>query len=318
MKSALKPKHTVLAVDDDEINLEILLKTAKDAGYNVQPFSSSEAAWAYLCKNPKAVDIALLDRMMPGVSGMELLGCMKRNHVLKHIPVILQTGDVGSEQMRQGLENGAYYYLTKPFQPEILVAILKAAENECNLREELVAQANAEHGKFLNLLNDGEFIIHNIAEARLLATSLSALSATPYLTARGLMELFFNAIEHGNLEVGFKKKHDCLVNNNWPQELAARLGKFQGRRVRVLTQRSGTAFHISVIDQGKGFAWQQYVSPNAAIQLNQPNGRGIAIANRVLGNLHYNPAGNEAYCSIGRESHLSSSVNQIAGLSATQ
>ncbi len=306
MKPSTKPRRTILAVDDDEVNLTILAKTAEDAGYNVRPFLSSEAAWTYLVKHPKEIDIAVLDKMMPGVSGLELMVCIKRNPTLKYIPVILQTGDVGLSQMREGLESGAYYYLTKPFHPEIFTAILKAAESECMLREELLAQEGLGRSKFLGMLQEGEFSLRSIADARLLAVTLAQASPVPDLTARGLSELLFNAIEHGNLEIGGKKKAECLMNNTWRQELGARLSdaRLQGRKVKVQTHREHSALCIVITDQGKGFNWQDYMQPGASTKLNQPSGRGIAIANLVLSRLRYNSEGNEVSFAIGEANDL--------------
>jgi CheY-like chemotaxis protein len=257
-------------------------------------------------KHPKEIDIAVLDKMMPDVSGLELMGCIKRNPTLKYIPVILQTGDVGTAQMREGLEGGAYYYLTKPFHPEVFTAILKAAENECILREELLAQEGLGRSKFLNMLQEGEFHLRTIAEARLLAATLAQLSPVPDLTARGLCELLFNAIEHGNLEIGSKTKSECLVNNTWRQELAKRLSdhKLQNRRVKVQTHKDLNVFHIVITDQGKGFNWHDYLQASTPANLNQPSGRGIAIAHLVLNKMHYNAEGNEVSFTIGEASNV--------------
>src|SRR5438046_135725 len=94
-------RRTVLAVDDDEINLMILIKNAQEAGYVVKSFTSGEAAWDYITNHPQDVDLALLDKMMPGMSGLELLSRIKADNALKHIPVIIQTGDAGVIQMRE-------------------------------------------------------------------------------------------------------------------------------------------------------------------------------------------------------------------------
>ncbi len=74
-------KRTVLAVDDDEINLMILVKTIQDAGYAAKPFASGAEAWEYLHDHPDDVDIALLDKMMPGTNGIELLKLIKSEPV---------------------------------------------------------------------------------------------------------------------------------------------------------------------------------------------------------------------------------------------
>ncbi len=137
METPALPKRTILAVDDDEMNLMILMKNAKDAGYDVKPFMEGSEAMAYLEEHPQEIDIAIVDKMMPDVSGIQLLEFIKRHESLKHMPVILQTGDAGVEQMREALEHGACYYLTKPFHPEMMSAVLNAAERICKMRDEL-------------------------------------------------------------------------------------------------------------------------------------------------------------------------------------
>ncbi len=79
-------KRTILAMDDDEINLMILVKGAEAEGYNVKPFTDGEVAWDYLERHPGTVDIALLDKMMPGLSGLDLLRRIKNSPAHKHMP----------------------------------------------------------------------------------------------------------------------------------------------------------------------------------------------------------------------------------------
>lgn len=287
-------KRTVLALDDDEINLMILAKNAQDAGYEVKTFMDGEEAWHYLTRHPQSVDIALFDKMMPGLSGIDLTRRMKQNDALRHIPVIIQTGDAGVEQMREGLETGAYYYLTKPFHPEILVAVLHAAEHECRMREELLADVAADHARFFRLLHDGEFTVQSHEEARLFAASLAKVSQTPDFVALGLMELLYNAIEHGNFEIGFERKRRCLLDNSWEQEIAQRAQspQYRHRMVRVHVTRVAEGFAVTVQDEGKGFDWQPYLFEDDGLEM-QVNGRGVAKASVMLSDLRYQGNGNE-------------------------
>ena len=301
MTTHTQPKRTILAVDDDDVNLMILVKTCKDSGFAIKPFSTGQEAWDYLTHNAYDVDIVLLDKMMPGLGGMELLGYIKRHPTLKHIPVIIQTGDVGTAQICEGLENGAYYYLAKPFPPEVLIAILHAAESECKLREEMLSQMVADQGILLATLQEGEFTFNSYAKARLLAVALARVSAKPELVARGLMELFSNAIEHGSLGIGLETKKNCLLNKRWQQEVMTRLSnpEYKNRSVSIQVQKILSSFHVVITDQGKGFDWRHYMSKDARKELNSPNGRGIAIAKTVLEDLQFNGKGNEVQCNIG-------------------
>lgn len=296
----LQPKRTVLALDDDEANLFILEKAAKSSGYDVKPFSSSEEALSYMSDNPKSINIAIIDKMMPKINGIEMLKRMKKNNVLKYIPVIIQTGDVGLQQMHEGLESGAFYYLTKPFVPETLSAILKSAESECNLFDEMASKAVSEHKKFVRMLSKGEFTLKTFSDARFLSALLGQSSASPSSTARGLMELMFNAIEHDNLEMGYEKKRECLLNNTYNQEIVARLAneRYQKRTVRVEIENSSTDIQVNIIGSGIGFDWKPHMTEDPGANLNMPNGRGIAIAVKLLGNISYNAEGTEVSCKI--------------------
>lgn len=304
MKTATKTKRTVLAVDDDEVNLSILIKIAGDAGYNVKPFATPEAAWSYLEHNHD-IDIAVLDKMMANISGLEMMARMKSQPHLKHIPVIIQTGDVGTAQMREGLEQGAYYYLSKPFLPEIMTAVLASAENECNLRAEMISQVVAGEGRFLSLMQEASFHFHNHAEARLVAAHIAQLSAVPELVGRGLMELFYNAVEHGCLEIGYQNKHACMLGKNFALEVAKRMAwpQFKYRMATVNLQVIQSAMQVTVTDPGKGFKWRQYLDSNAGLKLNQVSGRGIVIAMRTLDKLHYNAQGNEVRVNFALKGH---------------
>ncbi len=318
----MKTPHnrTVLAVDDDEINLMILVKGVQEAGYGVKSFASGEAAWEYLQQNPHVIDIALLDKMMPVMSGLELLRRIKESDSLHHIPVIIQTGDAGVTQMREGLENGAYYYLTKPFHPEILEAILHSAENECEMRKDMLEHMKANQTRFVSLMQEGTFILKTHAEARLFAATLANTASYPEFVALGVMELLANAIEHGNLDIGYEQKSKLLLAKTWEQELSARAEnpKYGQRAVHIQLEKMPSGFHLVIKDEGKGFDWKRYMHDHdSALNLNEPNGRGIAKAMIMLDDLHYVGNGNEVHCNVGLSDFLAmlrTSAKTAAGL----
>lgn len=64
---------------------------------------------------------------MPSLDGIELLRLIKSDRSLAGIPVIIETARSDKNSIQQGLNQGAYYYLTKPFQPEVLLAVVDAA-----------------------------------------------------------------------------------------------------------------------------------------------------------------------------------------------
>ena len=86
---AKQRRRTVVAVDDDDINLMILTKNAQDAGYTVKSFTSGETAWDYLENNQEEVDIAVLDKMMPGMRMAKKLDLNAQRMRIRLAPLLL-------------------------------------------------------------------------------------------------------------------------------------------------------------------------------------------------------------------------------------
>lgn len=116
-----KPNLRVVVADDEELNLFILMKNMNDNGYTAKGFGGGMLVWEYLQENPYNTDIVILDKMMDDLSGVDVIKRMKNHPILKHVPVMLQSGCVESEE---GLNAGADFYLIKPFSSnDILGAV---------------------------------------------------------------------------------------------------------------------------------------------------------------------------------------------------
>lgn len=298
----MKTKRNILVLDDDEINLTILNKGVRDEGHNEMAFLNSTEAWEFMKNNPEKVDIAILDKMMPEIDGIELLKRMKEHPDLCHIPVIIQTGDVGVEQMRDGLHNGAFYYLTKPYHPDILRAIMESAVRECKTMEEIAAQGEEGNSRaFFNLLQQAQFKIRTHSEAESLAAALSEHSAYPEYAVVGLLELLYNAIEHGNLAIGYEQKRSWVMAGEWDEKLAERIAsdEYKEKYVQIDIKRNPEHYYVMIKDQGHGFDWHTFLDKDGTdLKLNEPNGRGIAKADIMVDGLRYVGNGSEVDCNI--------------------
>ena len=110
----------------------------------------------------------------------------------------------------------------------------------------------------------------------------------------GIYELLVNAIEHGNLEIGYEKKSELLQNGVWRQEVQQRLSlpEYKSRTVEATVTRKENGIYVVVKDEGRGFPWRQYLRVDAARATNL-NGRGIAKANHLcFDKLSFNEIGN--------------------------
>lgn len=292
----------VLVVDDETLNLEIL---AEYFGFEDEtPFSpccidSGEGAWALLQDPAQQFDIILLDRMMPGLDGIALLRRIKNEPRLADIPVILQTAADSAEEIREGLEAGAYYYLTKPYRRDALIAIVQAALTDARAHNSL-RQRLKEHVGALQFLSRADFRFRNIDEASQLATFLAQACPQPDRAILGISELLINAVEHGNLGLGYAEKSRLKRADGWHAEIARRLAlpENAGKEVRVGFVRHSTGVTLRIADEGYGFPWANYlhISPERACD---PNGRGIALAGMLsFSSLCYEGCGNIAVATI--------------------
>jgi two-component system alkaline phosphatase synthesis response regulator PhoP len=126
-------RNRILVVEDDESISKVIQKNLTAAGYAVAAcYDGAEAAKAVVSDTD--FDLALLDIMLPGMDGFELMGYMKRYD----IPVIYLTAKADLDSKIQGLRDGAEDYIVKPFEIlELLVRIEKVLERTGKMQQVL-------------------------------------------------------------------------------------------------------------------------------------------------------------------------------------
>lgn len=112
----------LLVVDDDEANRDILSRHLVRQGYSVVTAEEGTQALDLLSKQP--FDLVLLDFMMPGMNGLEVLQAIRADSAMHHIPVVMVSALDEMEGIAQCIEQGAEDYLFKPFDPVLLRARL--------------------------------------------------------------------------------------------------------------------------------------------------------------------------------------------------
>ncbi len=112
-------KKKILCVDDDPVNLDLLEAILQKDHIILKANGGAEALEML---NTQAVDLVLLDVMMPGINGFEVCRTIKDNPVMNHIPVVMVTALADKKSRLQGLEAGANDFLDKPINStELLV-----------------------------------------------------------------------------------------------------------------------------------------------------------------------------------------------------
>ena len=293
-------KTRILAVDDEALNLEILLEYfADECALSLDTADGGEAAWALLQNPENDYKAILLDRMMPGLDGIGLLKRIKGDARLAGIPVIMQTAANSAAQIREGLEAGAYYYLTKPYRRDNLLAIVQAALIDAEARDALRLQLHS-HINSLQFLKQAEFSIRTVDEASQLASFIARACPNAEMVVMGISELLINAVEHGNLGLSYAEKSSLMRDDCWRPEIDRRaaLATNIEKEVKLQFQRDERSITLRVIDQGNGFDWQSFleIEPERAFD---PNGRGIALARLLsFSTLIYEGGGNTAVATI--------------------
>jgi sensor histidine kinase YesM len=119
--SAMNDNYTILVVDDEPVNVQVLVNHLSLVGYNVITASDGYRAIEIVESRDKP-DLVLLDIMLPLISGYEVCRKLREKHSLYSLPVIMLTVKNQVKDMVAGFEAGANDYLTKPFDKMELLA----------------------------------------------------------------------------------------------------------------------------------------------------------------------------------------------------
>lgn len=295
---------TLLVVDDDRTMVATLEAKLVREGYEVITAHGGEEALGLVHLHANKLDALVLDRVMPGMDGLDLMRHLKQDYELRHIPVIMVTGSDSPEQVREGIDAGVFYYLTKPVQESVLKSVLAAAMRDRSQQRGIAQQQLRQHEGF-TLIDTARFKCRTLEEAESLAAFIANSFPDPQRSATGLAELLINAIEHGNLGVGYDLKSALLENGSWRNELARRadLPEHQNKFIEVLLQLKEDGIYVQITDQGEGFDWKSFLMIDPS-RTQDNHGRGIAQARaQSFDKLKYNDKGNQVLAVVyrGRE-----------------
>src|SRR5215470_18186695 len=117
-------ERTVLVVDDNAANRDLLSRRLARKGFAVRVAEDGEKALGLLSR--ERIDLVLLDIMMPGLSGLEVLTRIRKTRSPAELPVIMVTARTESEDVVEALDRGANDYVTKPVDFPVVLARVQA------------------------------------------------------------------------------------------------------------------------------------------------------------------------------------------------
>lgn len=119
----------IWCVEDDASIRDIEVYALQSTGFEAKGFEDGQVFWDALQK--ESPELVILDVMLPGLDGIELLRRMKSSSAFSAIPVVMATAKGAEYDKIQGLDLGADYYLVKPFGVMELVSCVKAVLRRC-------------------------------------------------------------------------------------------------------------------------------------------------------------------------------------------
>jgi len=290
----MSKRPAVMVVDDDAMYLELISALLESENYQIHTANEGTQALQLLEAHGGEIQAILLDWIMPRMDGLETLRAIKKHPRTSGIPVVMQTAKTRDEDVARGIQEGAFYYLKKPYEEQLLLSVVRAAVADFNRLRELVYRME-ENSNISGLMYDGSFKFRTLNDANRLSRWLANACPDPRNAILGLWELFINAVEHGNLGIDYDEKGRLLTNNTYTEEIDRRLGlpDYESKLVEVTFQRNADEIRIRIKDQGQGFDFDKFMELDPG-RIFDNHGKGILMARMLyFHQLRYMGAGNE-------------------------
>lgn len=223
----------IWCVEDDASIRDIEVYTLSSTGFDARGFEDGVSFWSAL--QTEKPDLVVLDVMLPGVDGIELLQRMKASAELRTIPVVMATAKGAEYDKIRGLDLGADYYLVKPFGVMELVSCVKAVLRRCQPEGDS------------SVLRSGEVSLDTRAHTVLSGGERVDLTYKEY----ELLRLFLS-------HPGTAYTRDRLMELVWGMDYCGE-SRTVDMHIRTLRQKLGKAgAHITTV-RGVGYRWEETI-----------------------------------------------------------
>lgn len=284
----------ILIVDDEPSVLEFLVESIRLQGH--QAVTARDGCEGLEIFRAEAPDLVMSDVDMPRMGGLEFLSAIRKLDL--EVIVIVFTG-LGNEKIAlESMQRDANDFIRKPFHHKDLIPIIEKYAGIVESRKKGQETPNLMMSKTFVLEFDNQLKMVPLIVRQILQEVGNTISAEHQLGVRiGLTELIVNAIEHGNLGISYEEKQAAMATDMYGFDtlVSARLAKpeLAGRRVIVEGWLTKEQWRWKVSDDGEGFDWTSLSTPLSPENLEQPNGRGIFIAQLQFDRLEFLGKGNQ-------------------------
>ena len=258
MPPLLGKKFRLLLVDDDAMTRQFMSARLSRQGYDMTVAEEGRQALNHLESEP--FDLVLLDIMMPGMSGIDVLTQVRRKFSMLSLPIIMVTANDLEESMIEALEKGANDYLLKPISMPVTLARIKtqlSLRYLSALKDEFVRFASHDLKKPLMLLRD-------IAGELQSKTAPGEVELSPG-TRESLTLLVRTADNMQNVVQGFLDESAALIDGNYARRSTVNINQMVMQALQAnerYAQRKGIELSAVLTDKslvvhGDGFQLSQ-------------------------------------------------------------
>jgi len=279
---------SVLIIENEPTQRIALEAVIKGWGHRCRTASGATEARGYLEEDAFAYEAVLLDWGLPNREGLGLLKWIEQQRERADLEVIIQSRGEVPQDIRDAINRGACYYLSKPYELPQLRALIQAAESSRDLKRSLKRRVS-EIQDIVRLLDTAALELRGVEEAEIVAAHLGAAAGDPQLGI-AILELLLNGIEHGNLEISYEEKSELLESGRYESELEKRLAaeEHRDKLVTVVLKRVEDHLEILISDCGSGFDYESYVAFDRERVLDS-HGRGVLLACGLLKTEYLHP-----------------------------
>lgn len=287
--STQKPNLLVLGVSKGLVD---------PARYNIIESNNGVDGFRHLLEEPDLFSAIIVGPHLKDIQPLYFVNKINCASSLKTLPILME-GKTGSDaEMSEFIQAGARYYITKKLDQQLINELIDAAVRDNDRYRDM--ENNVMNHAASAALVDASFKLQTLQEAQSAAVIMAYACPNPRLAAVGITELIINAIEHGNLGIGYEEKTKLYQSKQWLEEIEKRLllPDNRDKYVTVHFHKEGDIITIRIMDEGKGFNWNKYEELDVD-RVFDNHGRGIIMAkNLAFKTMIYHGKGNEVECII--------------------
>lgn len=306
----------VLVVDDSAVDRRLVCGLfERDKSLSVKSAVDGEDALAKI--EEEAPDLVVTDLVMPKVDGLKVVEEIKRRWPA--VPVVLMTSRGNEEIATEALTRGAAGYVSKSRLEKDLIHTVKNLLTITAGRTDFAYVMEQMMSFEYSLVTSNDWSRINTI-VRFLQDGVAYMGLLDHTdrTRLGvaLTEALFNAILHGNLDIGSEIREEGLIPFFELARSRSQESPYRDRRVFVEATCSRSDCRFVIRDEGKGFDVAALPDPTDPANLERASGRGVRLMQMFMDEVTFNEAGNEVTMFKRRDSDAAAAISTTGSKSS--